>query len=128
VEAHSPVLSLLLGDALLRRGEVDAAVDVLREAAAAWPADERLRQRLGLAYVAGGRPADALPLLTAYADAHPGDAGTLFTIVRLLYETHAPGADRERFLRYARAYVGAAGPQQALVAQWIKAVEGTPAR
>jgi hypothetical protein len=49
--------------------------------------------------------------------------------VRLLYETRsAPGADRERFLRHARAYVRAAGPQQALVAQWIKVVESAPAR
>ncbi len=124
-EARSPVLSLLMGDALLRRGEVDSAVDVLREAAAAWPTDDRLRQRLGLAYLAAGRTGDALPLLSAYADTHPGDADTLFAIVRLLYETRAaPGADRERFLRYARAYVAAAGPQQALVAHWMKAAFG----
>jgi len=124
-EARSPVLSLLMGDALLRRGEVDSAVDVLREAAAAWPTDDRLRQRLGLAYLAGGRAGDALPLLSAYADAHPDDADTLFAIVRLLYETRAAsGADRERFLRYARAYVATAGPQQALVAHWMKAAFG----
>jgi VWFA-related protein len=127
-DARSPVLSLLMGDALLRRGEVDSAVDLLKEASSSWPGDERFRQRLGLAYLAGGRSAEAMPLLAAYADAHPTDADTLFAIVRLLYETRsAPGADRERFLRYARAYVSAAGPQQALVAQWIKAVEGAPA-
>jgi predicted Zn-dependent protease len=121
-EARSPVLSLLLGDALLRRGEVDSAVDILKEAHASWPTEERFRQRLGLAYLAGGRTAEALPLLTAYADAHPSDTDTLFAIVRLLYEARgAPGADRERFLRYARAYVATTGPQQALVAQWIKA-------
>jgi predicted Zn-dependent protease len=124
-EARSPVLSLLMGDALLRRGEVDPAVDVLREAAAAWPTDDRLRQRLGLAYLAAGRTGDALPLLSAYADAHPGDADTLFAVLRLLYETRAAsGAERERFLRYARAYVAAAGPQQALVAHWMKAASG----
>jgi tetratricopeptide (TPR) repeat protein len=123
-EARSPVLSLLLGDALLRRGDVDSAVDILKEAHSSWPADERFRQRLGLAYLAGGRTAEALPLLTAYADAHPADTDNLFAVVRLLYETRgAPAADRERFLRYARAYVAATGPQQALVAQWIKAVE-----
>ena len=123
-EARSPVLSLLLGDALLRRGEVDSAVDILKEAHASWPTEERFRQRLGLAYLAGGRTSEALPLLTAYADAHPSDTDTLFAIVRLLYEARgAPGADRERFLRYARAYVAATGPQQALVAQWIKAAE-----
>jgi VWFA-related protein len=128
-DASSPVLSLLLADALLRRGEVDAAVDLLKEAVSSWPEDERFRQRLGLAYLAGGRTAEAMPLLSAHADAHPGDADTLFAVVRLLYETRGtPGADRERFLRYARAYVAAAGPQQALVAQWIKAVEGAPAR
>jgi hypothetical protein len=49
--------------------------------------------------------------------------------VRLLYETRsAPGADRAGFLRYARTYVAGAGPQQALVAQWIKAVEAAPVR
>jgi predicted Zn-dependent protease len=128
-DARSPVISLLMADALLRRGEVDSAVDLLKEATSSWPEDERFRQRLGLAYLAGGRTAEALPLLSAYADAHPADADTLFAVVRLLYETrNAPGADRERFLRHARAYVRAAGPQQALVAQWIKAVEGAPAR
>jgi VWFA-related protein len=128
-DARSPVLSLLMGDALLRRGEVDAAVDLLKEAAASWPEDARFRQRLGLAYLAGGRTAEAIPLLTAYADAHPADADTLFAIVRLLYETRsAPGADRAGFLRYARTYVAGAGPQQALVAQWIKAVEAAPVR
>jgi VWFA-related protein len=128
-DARSPVLSLLMADALLRRGEVDSAVDLLKESAASWPAEERFRQRLGLAYLAGGRTAEAMPLLAAYADAHPADADTLFAIVRLLYEARStPGADRERFLRYARAYVSAAGPQQALVAQWIKAVEAAPAR
>jgi VWFA-related protein len=128
-DARSPVLSLLMADALLRRGEVDSAVDLLKEAASSWPDDERFRQRLGLAYLAGGRTAEAMPLLSAYADAHPADADTLFALVRVLYETRgAPGADRERFLRYARAYVAAAGPQQALVAQWIKAVQAAPAR
>jgi predicted Zn-dependent protease len=123
-DARSPVLSLLMGDALLRRGEVDSAVDLLKEAAASWPEDERFCHRLGLAYLAGGRTAEAMPLLSAYADAHPSDADTLYAVVRLLYETRsAPGADRERFLRYARAYVAAAGPQQALVTQWMKAVE-----
>ena len=123
-EARSPVLSLLLAEALIRSGDLEAAVDVLREAAAAWPADDRFRQRLGLAYGLGGRAAEALPLLAAHVESHPGDTDTLFATVRLLYEGDpAQGAERERFLRYARAYVTAAGPQQALVAQWIKAVE-----
>jgi tetratricopeptide (TPR) repeat protein len=128
-DARSPVLSLLMGDALLRRGEIDSAIDLLKEANSAWPTDERFRQRLGLAYLASGRTTEALPLLTAYADAHSADTDTLFAVVRLLYETRAaPGADRARFLRYARAYVAAAGPQQALVGQWIKSVESAPAR
>jgi VWFA-related protein len=123
-DAGSPLVSLLLGDALLRRGQTDTAVDLLREAAAAWPEDDRFRQRLGLAYAASGRAGEGLPLLSAYAEAHPGDTDTLFALVRLLYEAHAAGGgDRERLLRHARAYVAAAGPQQALVAQWIKAVE-----
>ncbi|PYQ52608.1 MAG: hypothetical protein DMF78_10945, partial [Acidobacteria bacterium] len=123
-DARSPVLSLLLADALLRQGEVDGAVDVLREAATAWPADDRFRQRLGVAYGLAGRAQDALPLLSAHLDRHPEDTDTLFATVRLLYEGLAGGAgDREAFLRYARAYVAAAGPHQALVGMWIKAVE-----
>jgi hypothetical protein len=123
-EAHSPVLSLLLADALLRQGEVEGAVDVLREAAAAWPGDDRFRQRLGVAYGLSGRTQDALPLLSAHLERHPEDTDTLFATLRLLYEGLAGGAgDRESFLRYARAYVAAAGPRQALVAMWIKAVE-----
>jgi VWFA-related protein len=123
-ESRSPVVSLLLADALLRRGDPDSALDILREGAAAWPSDDRFEQRLGLAQAATGRVADALPLLFAWAEAHPADLDTLFALVRVLYETRgAAGFDRAAFLRYARAYVRAAAPQQALVAQWLKAVE-----
>jgi VWFA-related protein len=126
-DARSPLLSLLLGDALVRRGEVDAALDVFREASATWPSDDRFRHRLGLALAAGSRPAEALPLLTTYLDKHPADVEALFATVRLMYEAvTTQGTDREPFLRYARAYLTAAGPQQALVAQWIRAVEGAP--
>ena len=65
-----------------------------------------------------------LTLLSAYVDEHPTDGETSFALVRLLYGSGAPaGADREAFLRYARAHVAAARPGQALVAEWIKAVE-----
>ncbi|HEV7499450.1 MAG TPA: tetratricopeptide repeat protein, partial [Vicinamibacteria bacterium] len=126
-DAHSPALSLLFADALLRTGEVDGAIDALREAAAAWPADDRFRNRLGLAYAASGRRAEAMPLLAAYVEAHPADVEASFAVLRLLYEAHPAGEERDQFLRYARAYVAAAGPRQALVAQWIKAVDA-PAR
>ncbi|HUG53899.1 MAG TPA: tetratricopeptide repeat protein, partial [Vicinamibacteria bacterium] len=129
-DVHSPVLALLLSDALLRRGEVDAALDLLREASASWPDDDRFRPRVGLALAAAGRTEEALGPLLAHLEGRPGDLDTLLAAVQLLYEGLAGGGgggDRERFLRHARAYVAAAGPRHALVAQWIRAVEDADA-
>jgi tetratricopeptide (TPR) repeat protein len=128
-DGRSPLLALLMSDAQLRRGEVDAAIDLLREATVSWPADERFRHRLGLAYAGGGRATEALPLLQAHLDAHPSDGDTRYMLVRLLYAgLSGPQANREQFLRHARAYAATPGPQQALVAEWIKAVEAAPRR
>jgi tetratricopeptide (TPR) repeat protein len=127
----SPLVHAALADAHLRLGQPREALDVLEPAVATWPEDATLRRRLGLAYALAGRSDEALPVLESHLQASPDDNDALFAMLRLLYEplrTGAPGADRPRFERYARAYVEAKAPQHALVAQWLRTVDasGTP--
>jgi hypothetical protein len=48
--------------------------------------------------------------------------------MRLIYEAHAEGRslapdDSARLKKFAEAYAAAKGPQQAIVAQWVKFVD-----
>ena len=129
-ETASPVLFGVLADALLRTGEAGQAVDTLQEGLGSWPDDADLRHRLGLAYAASGRRDEAMPLLTAWIDAHPEDQATAFATLTLLFQGFAAeraGAaavgDRERLVRYARAYVDGKGANRALVSRWLAYLE-----
>jgi tetratricopeptide (TPR) repeat protein len=127
--SDSPMVPVLLADALLRLGQPAEAADVLKEAGAA--DDPRTQGRLGLAYALSGHGAEALPLLERHLGTHPDDADALFALVRLLYEPLRRGAplpppDRERFLRHARAYVSAKASHSALVAEWVRVAETAP--
>jgi VWFA-related protein len=129
-ESNAPFVYTLLGDALLRLGDVEPAIDVLIEARALWPSDDEVGVRLATALVRANRQADALKVLQPYLDAHPADDAWLLLAMRALYEARAASrvietadADKIRFVKYADAYVAAGGRQQALVDQWRKYVE-----
>jgi VWFA-related protein len=129
-ESNAPFVYTLLGDALLRLGNVEQAIDVLMEARTLWPADDEVGVRLATALVRANKHADALKVLQPYLDAHPADQDWLFLAIRALYETRSAkrvidtaDADKARFLKYADAYAAARGPQQALVDQWRKYFE-----
>jgi tetratricopeptide (TPR) repeat protein len=126
-ESDPPFVYTLLGDALLRLRDLDQAVDILAEASTLWPANEDVQLRLGTAQAMAGRGADALQTLEPYLSRHPEDAERHFVALRLLYEAKAAGRpiksaeeDRAQFSKYAVAYSAAAGPQQAVVDQWMK--------
>ena len=126
-ETDVPIVYALLGDALLRQRQIDQAIDVLNEATGRWPDDPGIQKRLGAALAMSGKSSEALRVLDAYLDKHPGDAEQLFLALRVIYEAHAAGRfvdtpeqDRARFDRYAAAYTTAAGPQLAMVEQWKK--------
>jgi thioredoxin-like negative regulator of GroEL len=130
-ESDAPFIYPLIADAFLRARDIGGAVDILKEAAGQWPENEQLQVRLALAYVMAGRAADAVKTLDPYLARHPGDHEQLFVMLRAIYEARnagvsieSPEKDRERFVRYAQAYVAAGGPHVALVERWKKFLEG----
>jgi tetratricopeptide (TPR) repeat protein len=129
-EVGSPVLYALLSDALVRAKEEEQALAILSEGLAAFPDDAGLRRRLGMAYAMAGRAEEALPLLTAWVDAHPEDQGALFATLALLFEGFsretagaAPAAERQRLSRYAKAYVDGKGPNREVIERWLRYLE-----
>jgi tetratricopeptide (TPR) repeat protein len=132
-ESGSPTLYALLADALLRVKEESQAVAILDEGLAAFPDDAGLRRRLGIAHAMAGNREEALPLLTAWVEAHPDDSGALFATLALLFEGFAreaagaaPVAERQRLVRYARAYVEGGGPNREVVERWLRYLESRP--
>jgi tetratricopeptide (TPR) repeat protein len=126
-ESGSAALYALLADALMRVREVEQAVAILEEGLAPFPRDEGLRQRLGPAYAAAGRSAEALPLLSAWLEAHPEDTRALFATLAVLFESFSreaaggvPAADQQRLRRYARAYLAGKGPNREVVERWLR--------
>jgi tetratricopeptide (TPR) repeat protein len=129
-ETDAPFIYTLLGDAMLRLRDIDAAIDVLTEASTLWPSNDEVVMRLGTAQVMAGKSEEALQTLEGYLARHPTDAERHFLALRALYEARAAGrsikspeADRALFTRYAAAYATAKGPQQALVETWQKVMD-----
>jgi VWFA-related protein len=123
-------LYLVLADALLRVNEPQRAAELLTEARASWAEDDGLKRRLGIAYAMSGDEAQALPLLSAHLERHPDDLGALFVTLRLLFQAFAErgseagaAGERERLVRYAKTYVDARGPNQEIVAHWLRYLE-----
>ena len=132
-ESGSPVLYALLGDALLRAKEERQAVEILTEGLAAFPEDAGLRRRLGIARATAGDREEALPLLTDWVEAHPDDDGALLAMLALLFEGFAreasgaaPVGERQRLVRFARAYVEGKRPNREVVACWLRYLESRP--
>jgi tetratricopeptide (TPR) repeat protein len=128
-ESEAPFIFTLLGDALLRLREVDQALEILNQAAAEWPDNDEVQVRIGAALAMAGKRADALLKLEPYLEKHPQDVERHFFTLRLLYEARTDGRpirstneDRALFTKWAAAYAAANGPNQALVAQWQKAI------
>ena len=79
-----------------------------------------------------GEREEALPLLTAWVDAHPEDAEALFATLALLFEGFsreaagaAPVEERQRLTRYAKAYVDGKGPNREVIER-VAALPGVP--
>jgi VWFA-related protein len=128
-EGEAPFIYTLLGDAFLRLREIDAALDILKEASGLWPGNEQVQLRLGTAYAQAAKPVDAVRALDAYLTQHPEDQERLLIALKSIYDARSAGQsigtvqeDRQRFERYATAYVATGGPQGALVEQWRKFV------
>ncbi len=112
----------------MRNRDLGAARSVLEEAAGKWPADPRFTKPLAMLYASFGRGRDAVRMLERYIADPAGrrDADALAMGVEWIYRVHAAGAvvhtptdDRNLAHAYADAYEKSAGPQLALVQQWI---------
>ncbi len=129
-ESDAPFIFTLLGDALLRLREADHALEILNQAATEWPDNEEVQVRIGaaLAMVRKARRCAASSSSRIWKSIPKTSERHFFTL-RLLYEARTDGRpirstneDRALFAKWAAAYAAAKGPQQALVAQWQKAI------
>jgi VWFA-related protein len=128
-EGEAPFIYTLLGDAFLRIGDMNEALDILKEAANMWPENDQVELRLGTAYARAAKPVEAVQALDRYLTRHPEDQDRLFIALRSIYEARSTGQaigtveeDRKRFERYAAAYAAAGGTQAAMVEQWRRFV------
>src|SRR5262249_39505393 len=120
-----------LGGALMRTHDLGAARAIFEEAVGKWPADQRFIKPLAMLYATFGRGREAVRTLERYLAEGPEDRDAYYFAVQWFYTVHSSGAvvhDRARDLvlarEYASAYEKAAGPQVALVKQWIGFLEG----
>lgn len=81
-----------LGEALLRLGALDAAIDAFRAALAARPPFEKASNNLILALVKAGRGREAVERARARVTAAPGDADAHFTLGLAQSEQDVDGA------------------------------------
>jgi VWFA-related protein len=129
IDGEAPFIYTLLGDAFIRLGEMNAAIDILKEAAGQWPANDQVQLRLGTAYSRASRPVEAVQALDPYLAQHPEDQDRLLMALRSIYEARSTGQsigtaeeDKKRFERYAAAYSAVGGTQQAIIEQWRRFV------
>jgi tetratricopeptide (TPR) repeat protein len=134
-DSASPALYALLADALQRVKEEKEAVAILMEGLDAFPDDAALRGRLGIAHAMAGNREEALPLLTTWLEANPGDTRALFATLVLLFEGFAreaagaaPPEETQRLMHFARTYASGKGPNREVVERWLRYLESRGAR
>ena len=118
----------MLIDGLLRLGEAQHALDLLKEAEPTFADRTQFNRRLAQAYVLMGRYGDALPLAHEYLAKQPHDLDMLFLTMHVIYEAHAAGSlpdeavEPRRFRDYADRYTAAKRPHVVIVQGWRKAL------
>jgi tetratricopeptide (TPR) repeat protein len=120
----------IAGEEWLKAGQPALAITPLELAAQQPNADPKSKKLLGFAYVLGGRPADAVGVLTSYLDTNPTDGAALLAAMYATYQRHLATpqpatltADRANMAKWSKAYTAAKGPIQPLVAAWVKHVQ-----
>jgi len=115
----------MVADARLRDGIPDAAVDILKPAYAAQPANDDIARRLGMAYVMTTRYAEAMPILDAFLSRHPADQGLMLAAIVSQYEIVQGGQvasveDVNKMRRYVSAYKG---PESTLARKYLESIQ-----
>lgn len=121
----------LAGEEWIKAGQPVLAITPLELAMQQPGTDARTRKLLGIAYVLGGRPADAVAVLTPYLESHPTDQSAQLAAIFGTYIRHlgAPQpatltADQANLAKWSKAYTASKGAMQPLVAAWVKHVQG----
>ena len=114
-----------LADVLLRAGDAEQAVVLLREASTLWREDDRLRFLLAVAHARQAQYQETLADVEAYLDHHAEGPEALLLAAHALFAARAERQiiisdqeDRDRLARYVSLYVRTGGPHAALVAGW----------
>jgi len=115
----------MVADARLRDGIPDAAIEILKPAYGAQPANDEIARRLAMGYVMTSRYAEAMPVLDGFLARHPTDQGLLLAAIVSQYELVQGGqvlsvADAAKMRRYAGAYKGPEGP---LVQKYLQSMQ-----
>ena len=124
-EPRPPAFYAMVADARLRDGIPDAAIEILKPAYAAQPANDDISRRLAMAYVMTSRYAEAMPVLDGFLARHPTDQGLLLAAIVSQFELAQGGqvlsvADAAKMRRYAGAYKG---PEGALVQKYLQSMQ-----
>ncbi|HJU42597.1 MAG TPA: VWA domain-containing protein [Vicinamibacterales bacterium] len=120
----------LAGEEWIKAAQPALAIAPLELASKQPNPESRAIKLLGIAYVLGGRPADAVATLAPYLETNPKDTAALIAAIFGTYIRHlnAPqpatlAADRANVAKWSKAYYAAKAPMQPLVAAWVKHVQ-----
>jgi hypothetical protein len=123
-------IARIAGEEWIKAGQPVLAIPPLELAVQQPNADATAKKLLGIAYVMGGRPAEAATVLASYLETNPTDTAALLGAIFGTYHRHlsAPqpatlAADRANLAKWSKAYVAGKGPMQPLVAAWVKHVQ-----
>jgi tetratricopeptide (TPR) repeat protein len=124
-EARPPAFYAMVADARLRDGIPDAAIDILKPAFQAQPANDDIGRRLGMAYVMTTRYAEAMPVLDSLLSRHPTDQALLLAAIVTQYELVQGGqvasvADVAKMRKYVSAYKGS---ESALARKYLESIQ-----
>jgi VWFA-related protein len=120
-----PNLQVVLADGWLRMGQPAQAIDPLKEALDKEPQNDAVRKNLAIAQSYLGLHEQSYPTIKPYLQRNPNDIDALMVALHALYQMHVEGKtlvnaedDKARAAEYAKAYIAAKGPMQALVEKW----------
>lgn len=122
-----PNLQVVLADGWLRMGQPAQALDPLKEALDKQPQNDAIRKNLAIAQSYMGLHEQAYSTITPYLGRNGSDIDALMVGLYALYQMHVEGKslgsaddDKAHAAQYARAYIAAKGPMQALVEKWAE--------
>ncbi len=129
--APNAAVGRMAGEEWIKAGQPALAIAPLEQALKQPNADAKTRQLLGVAYVLGGRPNEAVAVLTPYLDANPTNQPALLAAIFGTYIRHLNAAqpstlaaDKANVSKWSKAYTASKGPMQPLVAAWVKHLQG----